>query len=72
MNECSVLEKNKNVVLEKDGDQLDWSCVTNEQVLQTVKEKRNITEKIKRKKAKWIGHIVQRNYLPKHVTEEKI
>jgi hypothetical protein len=52
--------------------EISWTGhVTNEQVLQTIKEKRNITEKIKRKKAKWIGHILQRNYLPKHVTEEK-
>lgn len=45
--------------------------VRNEQSI-TVKEKKNILEKIKRQKVKWIGHIQHRNYLPKHVTEGKI
>jgi len=45
--------------------------VTNGQVLQTVKEKRNILEKIKRKKAKWIGHILQRNTFQNMLLKER-
>jgi len=42
--------------------EISWTGhVTNEHVLQTVKEMRNILEKIKRKKAKWIGYILHRN-----------
>jgi hypothetical protein len=53
--------------------EISWTGhVTNEQVLQTVTEKRNILEKMKIKKAKWMGHILHRNYRPKHVIEGKI
>jgi hypothetical protein len=34
-----------------------------------VKEERNIVHTIKRRKANWIGHILRRNCLLKHVTE---
>jgi hypothetical protein len=60
-----------NVVLEKNGeDQLDRSC-----------EKLSITQSQggeeyptynKKKKANWIGHIVRRNRLLKHVIEGKL
>jgi hypothetical protein len=46
--------------------------VRNEEVLHRVKEKRNIIHTIKRRKANWIGHILRRNCLLKHVIEEKI
>jgi hypothetical protein len=60
------------VVLEKDGeDQLDRS-VRNEEVLHRVKEERNIVHTIKRRKANWIGHILRRNRLLKHVIEGKL
>jgi hypothetical protein len=38
----------------------------------TVKEERNILHTIKRRKANWIGHILRRNCLLKHVIEEKL
>jgi hypothetical protein len=46
--------------------------VTNEEVLHTVKD-RNILHTIKKKrgKANWIGHILHRKCLLKHVIEEK-
>ena len=44
----------------------------NDEVLQSVKEERNIVQTIKRRKAKWIGHILRRNCLLKHVIEGKI
>jgi len=48
--------------------------VRSEEVLQRVKEKRNIRQKIKKKDGKlnWICHIFRRNCLLKNVTERKI
>jgi hypothetical protein len=46
--------------------------VRNEEVLQRVKEKRNILQTVKRRNANWIGHILRRNFLLKHVIEGKI
>jgi hypothetical protein len=43
----------------------------NEEVLHRVKEERNILHTIKRK-ANWIGHILLRNSLLKHVIERKL
>jgi len=43
--------------------------VRNEKVLQRVKEERKIEQIIKRKMACWIGHIMCRNCLLKHVIE---
>jgi hypothetical protein len=37
-----------------------------------VKKERNILHKIKRRKANWIGHILRRNCLLKHVIEGKL
>jgi hypothetical protein len=46
--------------------------VRNEEVLHRVKEKRNILHTTKRRKANWIGQILLRNCLLKHVIEGKI
>jgi hypothetical protein len=48
--------------------------VRNEEVLHRVKEERNrpIVHTIKRRKANWIGHILHRNLLLKHVIEGKL
>jgi hypothetical protein len=46
--------------------------VRNDEVLQRVKEETNILQTLKRKEANWIGNILHRNYLPKHVMEENI
>jgi len=46
--------------------------VRNEEVLQRVKEKRNILQTVKRRNANWIGHILRRNCLLKHVIEGKV
>jgi hypothetical protein len=37
-----------------------------------VKEERNIVHTIKRRKANWIGHILRRNCLLKHIIEGRI
>jgi hypothetical protein len=60
------------VVLEKDGeDQLHRSCGKLE-VMHRVKNERNITRKIKRRKADCIGHILRRKCLLKQVIEDNI
>jgi len=59
------------VVLQKDGGQLE-DHVRNEEVLQRIKEERNILHTVKTRKTNWIGHILRRICLLKHVTERKI
>jgi hypothetical protein len=52
---------------------ISWTDhVRNEEVLHTVKKERNILPTIKRRKANWIGHILRRNCLLKHVVEGMI
>jgi ribosomal 50S subunit-associated protein YjgA (DUF615 family) len=46
--------------------------VRNEEVLHRVSEQRNILHEIRKRKAKWIGHILRRNCLLKEVIEGKI
>jgi hypothetical protein len=54
-------------------EKISWTNhVKNTEVLQTVKVERNILNTIKQKKATWIGHILHRNCLLKHVIEGKI
>jgi hypothetical protein len=42
------------------------------EVLHRVREERNILHTIKRRKANWIGHILHRNSLLKHMIEGKL
>jgi hypothetical protein len=52
-------------------EKISWTDrVRNEEVLHRVKEERNILHTTKRRKAKWIGHILRRNCLLKHVIGE--
>jgi hypothetical protein len=54
-------------------EKISWTDrVRNEEVLLRVKEERNILHTIKRIKANWIGHILRRNCLLKHVIEGKL
>jgi hypothetical protein len=54
-------------------EKISWADrVRNEEVLHRVKEERNIVPTIKRRKANWIGHILRRNCLLKHVIEGKL
>jgi hypothetical protein len=56
------------VVLEKRGEgQLYRSCEK-----RRVKEERNILHTVKRRDGNWIGHILRRNCLLKHVIEGKV
>jgi hypothetical protein len=53
--------------------EISWTGrVRNEEVLQRVSEERNILQTVKWRKTKWIGHILRRNCLLKHVIEGKI
>jgi hypothetical protein len=45
--------------------------VRSEEVLHRVKEERSILQTIERRKAIWIGHVLRRNCLLKHVIEGK-
>jgi hypothetical protein len=52
---------------------ISWNDrVLNEEVLHRAKEERNILHTVKRRKGNWIGHILRRNRLLKHVIEGKI
>jgi hypothetical protein len=54
-------------------EKIRWTDhVRNEEVLFRVKEQRNILHEINKRKANWIGHILRRNCLLRHVIEEKI
>jgi hypothetical protein len=46
--------------------------VKSKEVLHRVKEERYILHTITRRKANWIGHILRRKYLQKHVIGENI
>jgi len=51
-------------------EKIGWTDrVRNEEVLPRVKDESKILLTIKRRKAKWIGHILRRNCLLKHVTD---
>ena len=56
-------------------EKISWTDhVSNEEVLLSVNEQRNILHEIRKRKANWIGHIlrVRRNCLLKQVIEGKI
>jgi hypothetical protein len=54
-------------------EKISWTDrVRNEEVLHRVKEERNILHTVKGRKANWIGHILRRNCLLKHVMEGKL
>jgi hypothetical protein len=52
------------VVLQDNGENQ-----LNREVLYEVKQERNIVQTVQRKEANWIGHILRRNCLLKHVIE---
>ena len=54
-------------------EKISWSDrVRNEEVLQRVKEERNILPTVERRKANWIVNSLRRNYILKHVVEGKV
>jgi hypothetical protein len=54
-------------------EMISWTDhVRIEEVLQRVREERNILQTMRRRKANWIGHILCRNCILKHVIEGKL
>jgi hypothetical protein len=53
-------------------EKISWTNRVRNDVLPRVKEERNILPTIKIRKANWIGIILRRNCLLKHVIEGKI
>jgi hypothetical protein len=54
-------------------EKISWTDrVRNGEALHRVKEERNILHTIKRGKVNWIGHILRRKSLLKHVIEGKL
>ena len=54
-------------------EKIGWTDrVENESVLKRFEGERNILHTIKRKRAKWIGHVLRRNCILKHSTEGNI
>jgi hypothetical protein len=54
-------------------EKINWTDrVRNDEVSQRVKVDKNILHTIKRRKVNWIGHILRKNCLLKHVTDGKI
>jgi hypothetical protein len=54
-------------------EKISWTDhVRNEEVLLRVSEQRNILHTVKRRKTNWIGHMLHRNCVLKHVIEEKV
>jgi hypothetical protein len=53
--------------------EISWTDrVRNEEILHIINEERNILHTIIRRKANWIGHILRKNCLLKHVIEGKL
>jgi hypothetical protein len=53
-------------------EEISWADRLRNEVLHRVKEERNIVHTVKRRNVNWIGHILRRNCLLKHVIEGKI
>ena len=53
-------------------EKISWTDRVRNEVTKGVKKKTNIRHPIKRRKANWIGHILWRSYLLKHIIEGKI
>jgi hypothetical protein len=52
---------------------ISWTDrINNKAVFHRVQEERNILHTMRRRKANWIGHILRRNCLLKHIIEGKI
>jgi len=51
-------------------EKMSWTDRVRNEVLERVKEERNILHTIKRRRTIWIGHILRRNCLLKHVIED--
>ena len=54
-------------------EKINWrDKITNEQVLEIVKEKRTLIDVRRSRKKKWIGHVLRGNGLLKEIIEGRI
>jgi hypothetical protein len=54
-------------------EEIIWTdCVKNKEEFHRVRKERNNIYSINRKNANWVGHILRRNCLLKHVIERKM
>ena len=54
-------------------EKINWrDKITNEQVLEIVKDKRTLIDIIRSRKKKWIGHVLRGNGLLKEIIEGRI
>jgi hypothetical protein len=53
-------------------EKISWTDRVRNYVLKRVKEETNILHIITRREANWIGHILRRNRLLRHIIEGKI
>jgi hypothetical protein len=53
-------------------EKISWTGRLRNEILHRVKEERDVLHTIKVRKANWIGHVLCRNFLLKHITEGKI
>jgi len=54
-------------------EKISWTDrVRNEEISHSVKKERNILHTVKRRKANWIGHILCRNCLLRHIIGGKM
>ena len=53
-------------------EKISWTDHVRNEVLLGVNEQRNILHEIRKRKANWIGHILDRNCFLQHVNEGKI
>jgi hypothetical protein len=53
-------------------EKIIWAYRVINEVLHRVREERHFIHRVKRRKANWLGHILHRNCLLKHVIEGKI
>jgi hypothetical protein len=53
-------------------ENISWTDRVNNEAVHRVKEERNILHTIRQRKAKWVGHILRRNCLLKHIIEGNI
>jgi hypothetical protein len=54
-------------------EKIIWTdCVRNKEVVRGIEEEKNILHTVKVRKANWVGHVLCRNCLLKHVIEGKM
>jgi hypothetical protein len=53
-------------------ERINWTDRVRSEALHRVNEESNILQRVKRRNANWIGHILRRNCLLKDVTEGNV